>query len=322
MDQAGDPQPSLVAVDAEVGARFEIPLQRTTCCRQQERYGTRARVQQRHLCLLQAPAPQHTDNTTAKNARELGIVQSRTSNGPRTALHSDYVPDSAPILSESEPHLSIDDLPKSYFGARLINATFGMCGSKPACLLVIQADFMITISNSHYRFQEATIEADFQDGVSPTFSAPEVVHLAPTIKEYKITSLRAAYRGLGVTPGIAPHGGPIQAYYGTTNAATREGQKTIHGMRRGYPATGALWSITEDADSRSGIPRVCKVGVILTYAENRRFTMTVEVKATAKGGLPVKGSTKPIMFDPALYEIPFGLELEESNLVQLCSNSA
>ncbi|KAH0543066.1 hypothetical protein FGG08_002579 [Glutinoglossum americanum] len=239
--------------------------------------------------------------------RQLFGPFSNQSDSSQSQKPLEYNPDTEP-----DPTLTERVLTNARFNARLVQVTFATYDGKPACLFVVEVNFLVCLSGVSYRFQDATVEVKFGDGEMPPAAdqTPRVVKLAPKLKIYEQTSgTHTEVKGVGtpggIMSGVMSFGAIPTASYGVRKEAPRSGGRKI----QGYPQGGSrvLWAITEDSISKSGIPEICKLAIVARYTENRRFTVSVQVAARAKGGLAVKGNMTPILFNPAAH-VNNGLE--------------
>lgn len=214
----------------------------------------------------------------------------------------DYTPDGEPVLSEKELQNK-----NARFIARLIKAKFSTYNGRPACLIVIDVDFQVFLSGIQYRFIRATARLDFEDGeaIPVADRAPVINDFAPRLRQGQRSSTGMRTRTMGFEASLPggimgnSFGAIPRAGYMVKEKALRTGYQTIHGSKLGD--SSVVWSITEDPISQSGIPKVCKMAVVARYSENRPFVTSLHISATAWSGLPVKGKTTPIIFNPAVH---------------------
>ncbi|KAI9771103.1 MAG: hypothetical protein M1840_002454 [Geoglossum simile] len=233
--------------------------------------------------------------------RQLFRPFSKRSDSPQSRKPLEYNPDTDP-----DPVLTEGSLNNAHFNARLVQVTFAAYDGKPACLFVVEVNFLVCLSGISYRFQDATVEVELGDGETPPAAdqTPRVIKLAPKLKIYEqISGTHTEVKGVGtsggIMSGVMSFGAMPTAYYGVREEAPRSGGRKI----QGYPQGGSrvLWAITEDPISKSGIPEICKLAVVARYTKNRRFTVSVQVAARARGGLAVKGNMTPVLFNPAIH---------------------
>ncbi|KAL8726742.1 MAG: hypothetical protein Q9166_006537 [cf. Caloplaca sp. 2 TL-2023] len=199
------------------------------------------------------------------------------------------------------------------FSARLRRVTFGTFDSEPACLIVFRVDFQ-TAKKGWFRFRNATVEAEFEepaghddgdtasddddDDEDEEYTGPLIRKINPELIRGHI-STAAATLGLGVVVPILPAGGAgISAEYKVTSP--REGLHLIQGRLMGSPETRVKWTMNENEVNKGGIYEQPVFAVIVRHAEDQPFTMTLKIKATTYGGLPVKGKGgSRILFNPS-----------------------
>ncbi|KAL8732429.1 MAG: hypothetical protein Q9181_003964 [Wetmoreana brouardii] len=202
-------------------------------------------------------------------------------------------------------------LGNSEFSARLRKVIFGTFDGQPACLIVFRVDFA-TVKKGWFRFRNATIEAEFEETSSDSaetvdddddddedeYNGPTICKFYPELIRGHISSAAQTY-GLGFEVPLAPVGGAaISAHWDITGP--REGLHLIHGRLMGSPETRVKWTMNENEVSKGGIYEQPMFAVIVRQSQDQPFTMSMKIKATTYGGLPVTGrGGSRILFKPS-----------------------
>lgn len=213
----------------------------------------------------------------------------------------DYRPSEQQLLREGK-------LGDAEFSARLRNVIFSTYDGQPACLICFQVNFA-TVKKGWFRFRNATIEVQFEKAGTDVGSDGEGEDNGPLVCKFYPELIRghvqtaAETYGLGFEIPISPPGvgAGVSASWNVT--APREGLHLIHGRLMGDPETKVKWTMNENEVSKGGIYEQPMFAVIVRHAQGRPFAMTLKVKATTYGGLPVRGNGgSRISFKPAKAE--------------------
>ncbi|KAL8663599.1 MAG: hypothetical protein Q9202_003787 [Teloschistes flavicans] len=217
-------------------------------------------------------------------------------------------------------------LGNSEFSARLRKVSFGVFDGQTACLIVFRVDFA-TVKKGWFRFRNATIEADFEEPESKNldpmdqsdeseedddYNGPIIRKFYPDLIRGHISSAAQTY-GLGFELPLSPMGGAaISAKYDIT--APREGLHLIQGRLMGSPETRIKWIMNENEVSKGGIYEQPKFAVIVRHAHDQSFTLSLKIKATTYGGLPIagKGGSR-ILFRPSKVHPSPGKQMAKPN---------
>ncbi len=206
-----------------------------------------------------------------------------------------YKPAEQQLLQEGK-------LGDSEFSARLQKVVFGALDERPACLLVVQVDFVPKRNRGWFRFRNATVEIKFEDveqsvdvstiGDSDDeeeedYRGPIVCRFDPGLIRGHIQTAAEAYNIQLQVP-LAPVSGAA-ASAGWSVSSPKEGLHLIHGRLIDDPPTSVKWVMNENEVSRSGIYEQPTFAMIVRHESGRPFTMSVNIKATTYGGIPVKG---------------------------------
>ncbi|KAL8700753.1 MAG: hypothetical protein Q9201_005281 [Fulgogasparrea decipioides] len=218
-------------------------------------------------------------------------------------------------------------LGNSEFSARLRKVIFGIFDDQPACLIVFRVDFA-TVKKGWFRFRNATIEAEFEettndnagtvnddddddDDDNDEYNGPIIRKFYPELIRGHISSAAHTY-GLGFEVPLSPAGGAaISARYDIT--APRQGLHLIQGRLMGSPETRIKWIMNENEVSKGGIYEQPLFAVITRHTKDQPFTMSLKVKATTYGGLPVTGrGGSRILFTPSKARQQLGKHIAKS----------
>ena len=204
-----------------------------------------------------------------------------------------YKPTEQQLLQEGK-------LGDSEFSARLQKVNFGTFKGRPACLLVVQVDFVPKKNRGWFRFRNATVEIKFENieqsvDVSTAndsdeeedYHGPVVCKFDPGLIRGHIQTAAEAYNIQLQVP-LAPVSGAA-ASAGWSVTSPKEGLHLVHGRLMGDPPTSVKWVMNENEVSRSGIYEQPTFAIIVRHEPGSPFAMTVNIKATTYGGIPVKG---------------------------------
>lgn len=220
-----------------------------------------------------------------------------------------YNEDKNQILSEGQ-------LLSSKFIARLKRVLWGYYErpSNPACLLVLEVNFKPKKYGGFFRYRDATVEVEFDDGEGDRqedldkqddYSGPYVVKIYPELITGKVKTAMEDY-GFTLEVNAAPV--PLTAGGKYSFSAPKEGRSLVHGTIEGYLERSVEWKIRENDITGSGIEPRYTLAAILAIPERRVFNMVVRIKATTFANVPVKGrQTSPIYFTPTASQEAPGL---------------
>ena len=213
----------------------------------------------------------------------------------------DYRPSEQQLLREGK-------LGDAEFSARLQTVIFSTYDSQPACLICFQVDFA-TVKKGWFRFRNATIEVQFEDAETDVGTDAESEDNGPLVRKFYPDLIRGHIQtatetyGLGFELPISPPGVGAGLSACWNVAAPREGLHLIQGRLMGDPETRVKWTMNENEVSKGGIYEQPEFAVIVRHAQGRPFAMTLKIKATTYGGLPVRGNGgSRILFKPATAE--------------------
>ena len=186
------------------------------------------------------------------------------------------------------------------FSARLQKVVFGSFEGQPACLLVVQVDFVPKKNRGFFRFRNAIVEVEFEDvdhGADESmedddddeedYHGPVVCKFDPGLIRGHLQTAAESYNIQFQVP-LAPVSGAAISM-GRSVTSPREGLHLVHGRLMGDPPTRVKWIINENEMSKSGIYEQPIFATVLRHGPGRPFTMAVNIKATTYGGRAVKG---------------------------------
>lgn len=203
--------------------------------------------------------------------------------------------------------LSEGQLLSSKFVARLKRVLWGYYErpSNPACLLVLEVNFKPKKYGGFFRYRDATVEVEFDDGEGERqedldgkddYSGPYVVKIYPELITGKV---KTAMEDYGFTLEINAAPVPLTAGGKYSFSAPKEGRSLVHGTVEGYLERSVDWKIRENSITESGIEPRYTLATIIANPERRVFNMVVRIKATTFANVPVKGrETSPVYFTP------------------------
>jgi hypothetical protein len=197
-------------------------------------------------------------------------------------------------------------LGESEFSARLRKVVFGSYKGLPACLILIQINFCPK-NRSWFRFRKAEVGISFEKDNKDDGDG-ENEYDGPIVRKFYPERIRghvqtaAEHYGVKFIAPITSTAGGLSAY--CSQHRPKEGLHLIQGDLVGSPETGVRWRIYENEVSRGGIFENPKLCVILRHPKFK-FGMSISMKATTYGGLPIVGKggaritfTPPQTIDP------------------------
>lgn len=212
------------------------------------------------------------------------------------SLRKDTSRNSAPaqkaFRASEQQLLQQGKLGESEFSGRLQKVVFGLYEGFPACLVLIQVNFCPK-SRGWFRFRDAVVELAFEeDREHDQEQEQEQEYDGPIIRKFYPELIRghvqtaAEKYGISFSVPIPPTTAAVSAEWSVNRP--KEGLHLIHGALAGDPETRVKWRINENKVSRGGIFESPKLCVILRHKE-RKFAMSLSMKATTYGGLPIVG---------------------------------
>ena len=203
--------------------------------------------------------------------------------------------------------LSEGQLLSSKFIARLRRVIWGYfeAPSNPACLLVLEVNFKPKKYGGFFRYRDATVEVEFDDGEGDRqedhdkeddYSGPFVVKIYPEVITGKV---KTAMEDFGFELGVNAAPVPLTASGKYSFSGPKEGRSLVHGTVEGYLERSVDWKIRENDITNSGIEPRYTLAAIVVNPKSHVFNMVVRIEATTFANVPVKGrETSPIYFTP------------------------
>lgn len=201
---------------------------------------------------------------------------------PQPSKQKDYRPSEQQLLRAGK-------LGESQISARLKQVKFGTFKGETACLVVVQVDFAPK-NGGWFRFRNATVELEFEEegGEEDDEDGPLVLKHYPELIRGHIQTVAESF-GITIASGIPPplSGGGVSGDWRVSRS--REAQHLVQALLVGDPERGVKWKLSENEARKSGIYQQPIFVAIVRYREERGFVMTLGMKATTYGGLPVRG---------------------------------
>ena len=214
---------------------------------------------------------------------------------PAPSLTKPHRPTEQQLLQEGK-------LGNSEFSARLRKVTYGTFDMLPACLFLVRVDF-VPKKGGWFRYRNATVEVAFEDvddgddDDEEEYKGPVVRKFYPELIRGHIQSAVETYNISFTVPVEPMSGAGINT--GWSVSSPTEGLHLIHGALKGDPETRVKWILNENEVSKSGIYEQPTFAVIIRHMEERPFVLSLSMKATTYGGLPIKGKqASRITFKP------------------------